>query len=99
MGTSGTSGTSGINGTAGTSGVGTSGTSGTGIGKYTTTQSFTGGVTYSIAHNLNTQAIVFNMWDETTGELIVPEVKKTSVNAIDVRSSVTIVNGRVVIIS
>jgi hypothetical protein len=48
---------------------------------------------------LNTQAIVFNMWDETTGELIVPEVKKTSVNAIDVRSSVTIINGRVVIIS
>jgi hypothetical protein len=98
-GLTGTSGTSGINGTNGTSGTGTSGTSGTGIGKYTATQSFTGGVTYSITHNLNTQAIVFNMWDETTGELIVPEVKKTSVNDIDVRSSVTIVNGRVVIIS
>ena len=98
-GLTGTSGTSGLNGTNGTSGTGTSGTSGSGIGKYTATQSFTGGVTYSIAHNLNTQAILFNMWDETTGELIVPEVKKTSVNAIDVRSSVTIVNGRVVIIS
>jgi hypothetical protein len=67
--------------------------------KYTATQSFNANATYSIAHNLNTSAIIFNFWDETTGNIIIPSIKKTSLNTIDVMTTATFSNGRVVIIS
>lgn len=67
--------------------------------KYTATQSFNANATYSITHNLNTSAIIFNFWDETTGNIIIPSIKKTSLNTIDVMTTATFSNGRVVIIS
>lgn len=70
-----------------------------GATKYTATQSFDANATYSITHNLNTSAIIFNFWDETTGDIIIPSVKKTSLNTIDVMTTATFSNGRVVIIS
>lgn len=87
------------------SGVGTWQSTGTvsGIGtvnKYSSTQSFTAGITYSFSHNLNSDAIVINIWDESTGDFIGgASIKKTSVNVVDVRSSVTISNGRVVVLA
>ena len=68
------------------------------ISKYSATQSFSAGVTYSISHNLNSYAIVFNLWDDSNGELIVADVYKTSVNSVNVKSSVSISSGRVVVI-
>lgn len=70
-----------------------------GANKYTATQSFNANATYSITHNLNTSAIIFNFWDENTGDIIIPSVKKTSLNTIDVMTTATFSNGRVVIIS
>jgi hypothetical protein len=67
--------------------------------KYTATQSFNANATYSIHHNLNTSAIIFNFWDETTGDIIIPSVKKTSLNTIDVMTTATFSNGRVVVMS
>lgn len=68
------------------------------VDKYSATHSFVNGVTYSVAHNLNTYDIVFNLWDETTGDLVIPTVKRTSLNSIDVKVSADFI-GRVVIIS
>ena len=68
------------------------------VNKYSTTQSFTGGVTYSITHGLNTKDIVFNFWDENTGELITISVVRTGLNTVDVNSAVSISSGRIVII-
>jgi hypothetical protein len=70
-----------------------------GAGKYTATQSFNANATYSITHNLNTSAIIFNFWDETTGYIIIPSVRKTSLNTIDVMTTATFSNGRVVVMS
>ena len=70
-----------------------------GGGKYTATQSFNANATYSITHNLNSSAIIFNFWDENTGDMIVPYIRKTSLNTIDVMTTATFSNGRVVIIS
>ena len=70
-----------------------------GANKYTATQSFDANATYSITHNLNTSAIIFNFWDENTGDIIIPSVRKTSLNTIDVMTTATFSNGRVVIIS
>ncbi len=68
------------------------------ISKYSATQSFAAGITYSISHNLNSYAIVFNLWDDSNGELIIADVYKTSVNSVNVKSSVSISSGRVVVI-
>lgn len=70
-----------------------------GTNKYTATQSFDSGVTYSIHHNLNSSAIMVNFWDEIMGDLVYPSVKKTSLDIIDVRFSATSSNVRVVIMS
>ena len=70
-----------------------------GGGKYTATQSFNANATYSINHNLNTSAIIFNFWDENTGDIIIPSVRKTSLNTIDVMTTATFSNGRVVVMS
>jgi len=70
-----------------------------GANKYSATQSFSANATYSITHNLNTSAIIFNFWDENTGDIIIPSVRKTSLNTIDVMTTATFSNGRVVIIS
>lgn len=69
------------------------------VTKYTATQSFNANATYSITHNLNSSAIIFNFWDENTGDMIVPYIKKTSLNTIDVMTTATFSNGRVVIMS
>jgi hypothetical protein len=70
-----------------------------GVSKYTATQSFNANATYSISHNLNTSAIIFNFWDENTGDIIIPSIRKTSLNTIDVMTTATFSNGRVVIMS
>ena len=70
-----------------------------GGGKYTATQSFNANATYSIHHNLNTSAIIFNFWDENTGDIITPSIRKTSLNTIDVMTTATFSNGRVVVMS
>ena len=56
-------------------------------------------MTYSITHGLNTSAIIFNFWNEITGEPVVVSVKKTGLNTIDVMSTTAVLNGRVVIMS
>ncbi len=67
--------------------------------KYTATQSFDQNFTYSITHGLNSSSILLNLWDEDTGTLIIGNVKKTSLNTVDIMLTATISNGRVVIIS
>jgi hypothetical protein len=67
--------------------------------KYTATQSFDANVTYSISHNLNSVAIIYNFWDEDTGDTPDINVRKISTNIIDVMTTVTVSNGRIVIIS
>ena len=69
------------------------------VTKYTATQSFNANATYSIIHNLNSSAIIFNFWDENTGDIIIPSIRKTSLNTIDVMTTATFSNGRVVIMS
>lgn len=70
-----------------------------GVLKYTATQSFNSNATYSITHGLKSYSILFNFWNEETGEPIIVSVKKTGLDTIDVMSTDTINNGRVVIIS
>lgn len=68
------------------------------IDKYSATHSFVNGVTYSVNHNLNTYDIVFNLWDDINGDIIIPSVKRVSLNTVDVMVTNDII-GRVVIIS
>ncbi len=70
-----------------------------GVNKYSATQSYGANTTYSITHNLNSYAIIFNFWNDDTGEPVVVSVNKTGLNTIDVMSTTTILNGRVVIMS
>lgn len=70
-----------------------------GSSKFTATYSFIANATQSISHNLNTSAIIFNFWNEDTGEPAIVNVRKTGLNTIDVMSTVTVMNGRVVIMS
>lgn len=69
-----------------------------GVSKYSATQSFLAGVTYSITHGLNTNAIVTNFWDESNGELLIVNVTRTGLNTVDFNSAITVLNGRVVIL-
>jgi hypothetical protein len=67
--------------------------------KYTQVISpMTGGLTYSITHNLNTDAPIVNTWNETTGELITIDVIKKTNNLIDISSSTTLTSMRIVVI-
>lgn len=70
-----------------------------GIRKYTATQSYGANTTYSISHNLNSRAIVYNFWNDDTGEPLVVSVNRSGLNTIDVMSTTAVVNGRIVIIS
>lgn len=70
-----------------------------GVNKFTATYSFLANATQSITHNLNNSAIIFNFWNEATGDSPVVNVRKTGLNTIDVMSTVTVMNGRVVIMS
>jgi hypothetical protein len=70
-----------------------------GIKKYSATFSFISNATQSITHNLNSSDIIFTFWNEDTGTTDIVNVVKTSLNTIDVMSTVTINNGRVVIMS
>jgi hypothetical protein len=70
-----------------------------GITKYSATFSFGAHATQSIAHNLNSSAIIFNFWDEDTGFPATVNVHKYDLNTIEVMSTVAVANGRVVIIS
>jgi hypothetical protein len=67
------------------------------ITKFTTLQSMSAGVTYSITHGLSTPAIIVNTWDETTGEQLNLSVAKTSNDAIDINSVNTISSVRIVV--
>lgn len=69
------------------------------LNKYSATFSFGANATQSITHNLNSSAIVFDLWNEDTGYREYPDVVKTGLNTIDVMSTSAISNGRVVIIS
>lgn len=70
-----------------------------GITKFTATQSLVANFTYSVAHGLDSYSIIYNIWNETTGEPIIVSVKKTDLNTIDIMSTDTINNARIVIIS
>ena len=70
-----------------------------GITKYSATFSFGANATQSIAHNLNSSAIIFNFWNEDTGFPATVNVHKYDLNTIEVMSTVAVANGRVVIIS
>jgi hypothetical protein len=70
--------------------------------RYTATQSFLVGITQSFTHNLNTPAIIFNFWDEDTGQLLPSSVDVTKLdnNTLLVCSPYySYPNGRVVIMS
>ena len=68
-----------------------------GSGGFSATYSLSAGVTQSVAHGLSTNNIIINTWDETTGDLLILSTRRTSVDNIDIRSSVN-VDVRVVII-
>ena len=70
-----------------------------GANKYSATFSFISNATQSITHGLNTSAIIFDFWNEDTGYREYPDIVKTGLNTIDVMSTSTIMNGRVVIMS
>jgi hypothetical protein len=70
-----------------------------GSNKYSATFSFISNATQSITHGLNTSAIIFDFWNEDTGYREYPDIVKTGLNTIDVMSTSTIMNGRVVIMS
>jgi hypothetical protein len=77
--------------------------------RYTATQSFLAGVTQSFTHNLNTPAIIFNFWDEDSGNLLtsgsissgadIIAVKQDNNNLLICSPYSNYPNGRVVIIS
>lgn len=69
-----------------------------GLTKYSTVITMNSGVTYSISHSLNTPSVLVNTWDDDTGELIIIDVVKTSNNSIDVNSTSTLSNVRIVVI-
>lgn len=66
--------------------------------KYSATQSFSAGVTYSITHNLNTKDIVFSLWDDITGENLIMNTVRTSDNTVDLNSAVALPSVRIVIL-
>jgi hypothetical protein len=70
-----------------------------GVKKYSIMQTFVANATYSISHNLNSYAILFNFWNEDNGTSPIVNIYKTGLNTIDVMSTSTVTNGRVVIIS
>lgn len=70
-----------------------------GVTKYSAILSFGANATQSIAHNLNSSAIIFNFWNEDTGLPATVNVHKYDLNTIEVMSTVAVANGRVVIIS
>ena len=70
-----------------------------GVTKYSATFSFVANATQSIVHNLNSSAISFTFWNEDNGTSPIVNIVKTSLNTIDVMSTVDVSNGRVVIIS
>ena len=69
-----------------------------GLTKYSTVITMSSGVTYSVSHSLNTPSVLVNTWDDDTGELIIIDVVKTSNNSIDVNSTSTLSNVRIVVI-
>ena len=68
--------------------------------KYAATMSLIGNQTYSISHNLNSEDIVINVWDEDSGEQIMIDIFKTSANTLGITaSSDPILNIRLVVMS
>ena len=70
-----------------------------GVKKFTVMQTFVANATYSITHNLNSDAIIFNFWNEDTGTSPIVSIYKATTNTIDIKSTSTVTNGRVVIMS
>lgn len=66
--------------------------------KYSATMSLLPSVFYPVTHGLNTPGIVVDCWDENTGDQIIISIKRTSDNAIDILSSSTQSNARIVVI-
>ena len=69
-----------------------------GLTKYSTVLGMSSGVTYSVTHGLNTPSVLVNTWDDTTGELIIVDVVKTSNNSLDINSTTTLTGVRIVVI-
>ena len=74
--------------------------------RYTATQSFLPGITQSFTHNLNTPVIMFNLWDEDSGQLIstgfgttIDVIKQDNNTLLVCLQTYTYPNARVVIIS
>jgi len=71
----------------------------TALQKYTEVVTpMTMGITYSIAHNLNTLSSIVSTWNETTGELVTMNVVKTSNNNIDISTATTLSSVRIVVV-
>ena len=68
------------------------------VTKYSATYSLSSGVTYSVSHNLGTNDIICSVWDDTTGELLIINVVRTSTNSIDINSAVSISSARIVVL-
>jgi len=69
-----------------------------GVGEFVATMSLVNSVTYSVIHNLNTDSIVYNSWDDLTGEQILINAVVTTNNILDVSSNYDIPNVRIVIV-
>jgi len=68
----------------------TSGSTGGGnISKYITTSGFTGSVTQTINHGLSTIYISVSVWDNTTGDLIYPQVNRVDANNVNITVATT----------
>lgn len=65
---------------------------------YSTTQTFSAGVTYSINHGLATNNILINIWNDATGDLINLGTKRTSINTVDLYSTQNFSSVKIVII-
>jgi hypothetical protein len=77
------------------------GSSGSVVNKYSATFSMTGGTTYSVAHNLGTNAYCLTTFDESTGEVIQLDAARTvgyETTNVDLYSVTTLNNVRVVIV-
>ena len=75
-----------------------------GVTKFSITQTFLANIWYPITHNLNSDDVIVNFWSEgditnPLPHLVTVDINRTNPNEIQVRSSITINSGRVVIIS
>lgn len=66
--------------------------------KRTFTASFVAGVTQSFNHDLHSNSVLINTWDDITGEQIIMNVKRVDIDNIEIQSLSNLDNVRVVIL-